>query len=140
MASFISWGNQFYTIIRTQLAGQAIANVSRVRRPCVFICSPYAGDIEANTANARRFMRFAVEQGAIPFAPHLLYPQVLDDADSHERGLALTFGLIWLDKCEELWVFGDTVSCGMAKELERAAKREMPIRRFTLDLREVSDS
>lgn len=40
-------------------------------KPLVFICSPLAGDMEQNLENARNYSKFAVEQGAIPFAPHL---------------------------------------------------------------------
>ena len=35
----------------------------RAFRPIVYICSPFAGDIEANVAAARRYSRFAVEKG-----------------------------------------------------------------------------
>lgn len=52
----------------------------RAFRPIVYICSPYAGDIEANVVAARRYSRFAVDAGYIPIAPHLLFPQFLDDA------------------------------------------------------------
>lgn len=41
----------------------------RAFRPIVYICSPYAGDVERNTAAARRYSRFAVEAGYIPIAP-----------------------------------------------------------------------
>lgn len=34
-------------------------------RPIVFICSPYAGDIEANKRAAQRYSRYAVERGCI---------------------------------------------------------------------------
>ncbi len=44
-------------------------------RPLVYICSPFAGDTEGNTPKARRDSRFAVRNGAIPFAPLLLFPQ-----------------------------------------------------------------
>ena len=47
-------------------------------RPLVYICSPYAGDVETNAENARKYSRFAVESMAIPFAPHLLMPQYMD--------------------------------------------------------------
>ena len=50
----------------------------RAFRPIVYICSPYAGDIEVNVAAARRYSRFAVDAGYIPIAPHLLFPQFLD--------------------------------------------------------------
>lgn len=116
-------------------AADALAAVVREEKakawkPCVFICSPFAGDIEGNTLRATRYMRFAVASGAIPFAPHLLYPQVLDENDPSERELGLFFGMVWLGKCEELWVFGRHISNGMSREIAKAKKRGIPIRRF----------
>lgn len=35
----------------------------RAFRPIVYICSPYAGDVDTNVENARRYSRFAVEKG-----------------------------------------------------------------------------
>ena len=46
----------------------------RAFRPIIYVCSPYAGDIESNVQAARRYSRFAVESGYIPIAPHLLFP------------------------------------------------------------------
>ena len=46
--------------------------------PLVYVCSPYAGDIETNVKNAKRYSRFAVDENAIPVTPHLLYPQFMD--------------------------------------------------------------
>lgn len=131
----IEWRNREHYPDPT--AAQAIASADRAWKPCVFICSPFAGDVDLNVERARRYMRFALEQGAIPFAPHLLYPQVLDDANRNERELGLTFGLIWLGKCDELWVFGDTVSAGMKLEIAKAERRSMPIRYFTDDCKEA---
>lgn len=107
------------------------------RRPLVYICSPYAGDIRGNTAAARRYSRFAVARGAIPVAPHLLYPQFMDDSDPAERALALHFAQVLLDKCSEVWVFGSRVSEGMAGEIERAERRRRTIRHFDEDLKEA---
>ena len=42
-------------------------------RPLVYICSPFSGDIEGNTKKAREYSRFAVDQGAIPLAPHTFH-------------------------------------------------------------------
>src|SRR5699024_11216797 len=64
----------------------------RAFRPIVYICSPYAGEVAANVENARRYSRFAVDAGYIPIAPHLLFPQFLNDADPKERQLGLFFG------------------------------------------------
>ena len=63
----------------------------RAFRPIVYICSPYAGDVEANVENARRYSRFAVDAGYIPIAPHLLFPQFLSDDNPKERQLGLFF-------------------------------------------------
>ncbi|MCL1965301.1 MAG: DUF4406 domain-containing protein [Firmicutes bacterium] len=100
-------------------------------RPLVYICSPLAGDMDGNMRRARRFCRFALERGAIPIAPHLLFPQFMDEKADGERGLALHMGLILLDKCSELWYFGTTVSPGMKAEIRKALYLGMHIRRFT---------
>ena len=42
-----------------------------------------------------------------------------------------------LSHCNELWYFGDTVSEGMKKEISRARWRNIPVRHFTEDCKEV---
>lgn len=78
------------------------ARVLRAFRPIVYICSPFAGDIEKNVVAARTYSRFAVEQGYIPIAPHLLFPQFLDDSNPKERELGLFFGNAIMSKCSEI--------------------------------------
>lgn len=109
----------------------------RAFRPVVYICSPYAGDIVANTEAARRYSRFAVETGYIPIAPHLLFPQFMNDADPEERELGLFFGNVLMSKCAEVWVFGGRISAGMQKEIERAKRKSYRLRFFTEDCKEV---
>lgn len=103
-------------------------------RPLVYICSPYAGDTEKNTAAARRYCAFAVKAGVIPIAPHLLFPQFTND---REEGLF--FGKVLLDKCSEVWVFGKTVTKGMSSEIKRAARKGKRIRRFSSEREEVKE-
>lgn len=104
--------------------------------PLVYIASPFSGDMERNTIKTQGYCRFAVNEGYIPLAPHLHYPQFLDDEDKDERELGLKFALILLSKCDELWVF-DRVSKGMAKEIAKAKRRNMPIRYFNSKCEEV---
>jgi hypothetical protein len=99
-------------------------------RPIVYICSPFAGDVESNILRARGYCRFAVSKNAIPFAPHLLFPQFLDDDDKTQRELGLSFGMVFLCKCHEVWVFGYKISKGMAMEIEKAKQQNIPIRYF----------
>lgn len=101
------------------------------QRPLVFICSPFAGDMEGNTKRAREYSRFAVSKDCIPIAPHLLFPQFLEETDPAGRELGISFGLVLQSMCREMWVFGDTVSKGMAVEIEKAGERGIPIRYFT---------
>ena len=108
----------------------------RVFRPIVYICSPYAGDIEKNVRAARRYCRFAVDKGYIPFAPHLLYPQFLDDKNSDERNLGMLFGSAMMSKCSEVWVFGDNITPGMLVEIRRARWKNYCLRYFSERLKE----
>ena len=119
-------------------ASEAIRHASTFGfRPLVYICSPYAGDIEANVAAARRYSRFAVDAGYIPIAPHLLFPQFLDDANPKERELGLFFGNALMSKCSEVWVFGSHISEGMKAEINRAKWKNYRLRYFTEECQEV---
>lgn len=110
---------------------------ARAFRPIVYICSPFAGDIETNISAARRFSRFAVDSGYIPIAPHLLFPQFLNDEKLEERQLGLFFGNVLMSKCTEVWVFGEHISNGMDAEIKRAKRKGYPIRYFGTDFEEV---
>ena len=112
----------------------------RAFRPIVYVCSPYAGDIESNVAAARRYSRFAVDSGYIPIAPHLLFPQFLNDTDPRERELGLFFGNALMSKCSEVWVFGETISPGMAAEIRRARWKNYRLRYFTEEMEEITNA
>lgn len=106
--------------------------------PIVYICSPYSGNVSVNTIKARRYCRFASMSNCIPLAPHLLYPQFLDDTIECERELGIMCGLKLLDHCKELWVFGSRISKGMAIEIERAREKRIVIRHFNERCEEIS--
>ena len=122
---------------------EALTNVIREEEekkkyfPLVYIASPFAGDTERNMERARGYCRLAVSKGCIPLAPHLHYPQFMDDEDKEQRELGLRFALILLGKCDELWAF-DKISQGMAQEIAKAKKRGMPIRYFNYKCEEVT--
>ena len=62
-------------------------------KPIVFVASPLAGPDETmNIDFARRVCRrIALETGAVPYAPHLLFPQFLNDKDPVERELGISY-------------------------------------------------
>lgn len=116
-----------------------IKNQDRKYRPLVYVASAYSGDVTTNTEKAKQYCRFAMEQGQIPLAPHLMFPQFMNDDDPAERELAIFMDVILLGKCDELWVFGDSISEGISVEIEVAKKRRQPIRYFNSNLEEVSE-
>lgn len=109
----------------------------RAFRPIVYICSPYFGDVEANVFAAQKYSRFAIDNGYISIAPHLLFPQFLNDDDPKERQLGLFFGNALMSKCSEVWVFGDHISSGMETEINRAKWKNYRLRYFTNTCEEV---
>lgn len=68
-------------------------------KPIVFVASPLAGDDELmNIDFARRVCReIALNTSAMPFAPHLLFPQFLNDKDPVERNLGISYCSTALD-------------------------------------------
>lgn len=124
-------------------AYEALTNIEReakrtAYKPLVFICSPFSGNTERNAERARDFCRFAVSENYIPLAPHLLFPQFMDDNDPAQRSLGIFFGLVLQSKCKEVWVFGRNITKGMAVEIEKAKERSLPIRYFTDRCMEVT--
>lgn len=93
----------------------------------VFVCSPYRGDVAANVEIARAACREVLRVGDAPFAPHLLYPTLLDDEDQEERALGMAAGRAWLEAADEVLVVGP-VSAGMRAEIAAAQALGIPIR------------
>ncbi|MBQ8012105.1 MAG: DUF4406 domain-containing protein [Oscillospiraceae bacterium] len=126
---------EYEAMTRIEKVEKAAARTAAFR-PIVYICSPYSGDIERNTENARRYSRFAVDQHCLPITPHIYFTQFMNDTIPDERETALFMNLVLMSKCTELWVFGDVISKGMKAEIDRAKRKHMKIRYFTESLEE----
>ena len=96
----------------------------------IFVSSPYAGDVEKNIEFAKQACQYVITTGNAFFCPHLLYPQVLDDADPEERSLGMEMAKQFLSVCDEIWVFGDRISRGMFEEIEYARKNDISLKRI----------
>ena len=118
-------------------AHAALTNLENSKKKMVYICSPFAGDVDGNILSARRYGRFAVSEKAIPIIPHLMYPQFLEEDDPDETKLGMQMGLELLSQCQELWAFGNQLSTGIAVEVKQAKQWKIPIRYFTTDCRET---
>ena len=58
----------------------------------IYVASRYAGDVERNTAFAVNCCRRVIDEGFMPIASHLLYPQILDDNNPDEMLCAMKYG------------------------------------------------
>lgn len=96
----------------------------------VIIESPYAGDVEANVAYARRCVRDSLSRGEAPIASHLLYtqPGILDDDHPAERQWGIDAGLAWRRAAEASVVYTDRgISRGMEYGIAAAKEAGIPI-------------
>jgi hypothetical protein len=99
----------------------------------VILESPYAGDVEANVAYARRALRDSVMRGEAPIASHLLFtqPGVLVDDDPIERWMGINAGLAWGVVAQATVVYADRgISRGMEHgiKMAHAEGREVEVR------------
>ena len=94
----------------------------------IFICSPYRRtQLETNIQRAKTACRILATMGVLPLAPHLYFTQFLKDEDAQERATGIRFGMEWLEAADEVWVFGETISEGMAAEIKRAHELKKPV-------------
>lgn len=113
-----------------------------VSRKKVYICSPFrpistnpilrANELIDNLKLAKDASTFAALRGCDPVAPHLFYPQVLDDNNPTERALGMELGLKALRSCDELWIISPRISSGMSAEIKEAQKCGIPVLVFTV--------
>ena len=90
-------------------------------RPMVLIESPYAGDVEANVAYARRAMADCIRRGESPYAGHLLFtqPGILNDLNVAQRKLGIELGFQWGARADIVAFYtGRGTSKGMRAALE----------------------
>lgn len=96
----------------------------------VILESPYAGDVDANVAYARRCILDCLSRGESPIASHLLYtqPGVLDDKAEDERALGIEAGLAWLPVADAMVVYMDRgISPGMQAAMDVVSGYPIPI-------------
>ena len=98
--------------------------MTKTFRPIVYLCNSGTGDTE-------EYCRFALAQGQIPLSPLSLMAAVQDEELKNHISSVL------LGKCDELWVFGDTITAGMKAEIDIAKRRKQQIRYFDSFMKEV---
>lgn len=106
IAAFIDWH-----LARLERQGKT--------KQLIFVASPFRGDEAGNVLKAEGYCRTLAQAGHHPFAPHLLYPAFLDDANPVERMAGIGAGLRIMAACDEVWFFGPLTE-GMRHEARHA--------------------
>ena len=112
------------------VAGSVIQKADLVWRLLVFICSPYAGNMDANIRNTRRCSRFPMGAGVVLLAPYLL-PQCM--LDWKEQNPAMFMDKVFIGLCGQVMGFGSIRFGGMKAGIARAERKRIPVRCFTED-------
>ncbi|WP_315751278.1 hypothetical protein [Bradyrhizobium sp. SZCCHNS3055] len=100
----------------------------------VILESPYAGEVHANVAYARRCLKDCALRNESAQASHLLLTQVLNDNDPGERSLGIALGLAWRRAADYSVFYTDRGwSRGMLDALESALDENRPISIRSLD-------
>lgn len=86
----------------------------------IYVCSPLRGNIELNRMKAIEYSKHVSDLGFIPITPHAYFTTFIDDNNPDERVKGMDMAKQLLILCDELWIFGDIVSQGMAAEIELA--------------------
>lgn len=104
-----------------------------VERQVVQLESPFgapdADGIVRNVAYALIAMRDSLQRGEAPFASHLLYTQMLDDAVPEERMLGIAAGLAIGEGADATVLYEDLgISGGMRLGIDHAVELGRPIK------------
>lgn len=94
----------------------------------VIVESPYKGDVETNVRYARDAMMDSLARSEAPLVSHLLYTQVLNDADPEDRRVGIDAGHAWLGYADLMAVYMDLgISDGMKQGITLAKVVGIPV-------------
>jgi len=107
----------------------------------IFICSPLAGNVKQNIRKATIVSREIYKQGLLPIFSHaytdIIAPK-LNDNIPKERKKLMEISKEMLKMCNEIWVFGDTISLGMKEEIAYAKRNKIKIKYFIFPVRYIA--
>ena len=98
----------------------------------VYIAHPIAGDVHGNVEKILNIVKEInmTREDAVPFAPYITDVLALDDNIPEERSRGIKNGIQILRSgmVDELWVYGEKISGGMAAEIDLAFELNIIIR------------
>lgn len=84
----------------------------------VYVAHPVSGDVAANLARARRWVRWILDTYThiAPVANWITYCEVLDDDCAEHRNRSLLHDCALVERCDWLWLVGGRITDGMRAE------------------------
>lgn len=103
-----------------------VAALTAPTKPVVYLCHPVSGDVEANLAATRVWIKWLVDRTTWAVsAPWVAYVEALAEAGYRERGLADDLALV--ERHTLVIAVGDRCSEGMSVELDHAVACGIPV-------------
>lgn len=113
-------------------------NKDKKQMTAIYVCSPFRPtssdlnmrecELDNNIDRVHQACRLISALGYMPLAPHGYFTCFLNDEDPEEREDGLNLAMEWLALSDELWIFGNRISEGMAAEIAAAADWGIPVR------------
>lgn len=97
----------------------------------IYIAHPIGSDPKGNLMKIGEIYRtLSLQNEVIPFAPYLTAMSCLNDLDPAERAIGMSHNAILFQRkvFDELWVYGDHISKGVAEEIKMAEAFGIPVR------------
>ena len=107
--------------------------------PRIFICSPYGnknvGQVMINIARVKEHCAEHIALGHAPYAPHLIFPRILNDDRPITRHLGIKLGLEFLRVCDALhaYIYDGEPTEGMKIEMAFAKKHNIDVYEHHMD-------
>lgn len=101
-----------------------------MKKQITYLAHPFGHDPEGNTIKIQRIYRALSSQNeVIPFAPYLATVQSLNDQIPSERAIGFTHNeAIFRAGCiDQIYLYGDHISAGMAIEIGWARELNIPV-------------
>ncbi len=96
----------------------------------VYVAHPISGDVEGNIKSVLQICKEIHTKRTVPFAPYIVALQYLNDDIPKERRLGADANAMYFKAgiVDELWLYGDKISPGMAEEVVLCRELGIPIR------------
>lgn len=103
-----------------------------MKKKIVYIAHPIGGDVEGNLKSIQSiydWVSYQHQDEVIPFVPYYATVMSLDDNNPSAREVGMMHNKHFFDHgiIDEVWLYGDRISKGMAQEIEWAEKLGIPV-------------